>query len=366
MNKKTAGVVRQKWSPMESRFCFEALNFYDEVMYINPRRVTFNLDRGSKTIQIEHEGERLNDLSMLYTFGYATETLLLAKSMAMCGCPTSDPYHMISRDSLGKLTDLLNLHDAGIGTSAHLLPSVEAATEYLDHLSAQSYPLVRKPVAGNRGRGIKKIENKQEALKVATAHFERSRDVLLLERYMNFEHEYRVYTIDGAPVAAYRRVKGEGKVASNIYQGGSIYAVNETVAQDLFDQLAARILDRFSIGIYGFDLGVTDAGDTHIIEVNRTPGFGGLTRLKLLNLPRRAHEIIHKRARASVNTGQTRVSDYVITFLGDTNPGHSYQERLAEKVVPPFSNNAVISLVLRSSATFSRPPALPLPISRFA
>jgi|GEM_PF-1271463 hypothetical protein len=331
MNKTVAGIVRQKWSPIESRFYFESLNFYDEVIYIDPRQVTYILDREKNKINILLNGVSLNHLSMLYTFGYAGTTLLLAKYLGMCGCPTSDPYNMISRDSLGKLTDLLTLHNAGVGTSAHILPSLDAATRYIDGLDQEIYPLIRKPVAGNRGRGIRKLENREEAIKACHKHFAKSEDVLLLEKYMNFQNEYRVYFIDGTPIEAYERVKVEGRVASNIYQGGSILTVDPDVKQRLFDHVSACVLDNFKTGIYGLDLGVTDTGSMHVIEVNRTPGFGGLKRLKLTNFPRRAHEIIRRRARVPDSNSNDDSDEYILTLLGDTNPGHSYQDRLEQK-----------------------------------
>jgi hypothetical protein len=327
MGNKVAGIVRGEWSYNESQYYIEALNFYDEVMYIDPLRVTYRLDRGARSVQVEHEGSSLNDLSMLYTFGYKTETLLLVKSLALCGCPSSDPYHLISRDNLGKLNDMLGLLDSGIGTSAYILPSLDAAIRYIEALDADSYPLLRKPIAGNKGRGIKKIENREEALKVCAAHFRRNDSVLLLEKFMDYRNEYRVYVVDGTPVEAYEKVKKEGSVVSNLHQGGTVVAVESALKQRLFARISACLADRFRTGIYGFDLALTGTGETHIIEVNRTPGFNGLNRLGLLNLPRYAHEVISKRARRPVAVAPNARPDHVITVLGDTNPGDSYQER---------------------------------------
>ena len=106
MNKTVAGIVRGVWSYSESRYYTEALNYYDEVVYINPYRVTYHLERGARLVHIKHDDCLLNDLSVLYTFGYANETLLLVKFLQTVGCPTSDPYQMISRDGLGKINDL--------------------------------------------------------------------------------------------------------------------------------------------------------------------------------------------------------------------------------------------------------------------
>lgn len=327
MNKNIAGIVRGVWSYNEREYYNESLNFYDEVMYIDPSMVTYTLDRHTKSIKILHHDHLLNDLSMLYTFGYKTETLLLVKSLQYCGCPTSDPYHLISRENLGKLNDLIGLLCSGIGTSAHILTSIEAAVPYLEALEDDAYPLIRKPIAGNKGRGIRKIENREEAIKASKSHFRRSVNPILFEKFMNYQHEYRVYVVDGQPVEAYEKIKKEGSVVSNLHQGGSVSLVDSELKKRLFEHVSLVIKDKFHIGIYGLDLAITDSDDIHIIEVNRTPGFNGLLQLELLNLPKYAHEVIYKRAR-KVNVSEIdTIVDHVILLLGDTNPGDSYQER---------------------------------------
>lgn len=331
MGKAVAGIVRSDWSYNESRYYIEALNFYDEVIYVDPLKVTYTLDRYDRSLLIQYEGYLLNDLSMLYTFGYRNEILLLVKCLQMCGCPTSDPYHLISRESLGKLNDLLGLVLSGIGTSAHILASLDAAVTYIENLDDQFFPLLRKPVAGNKGRGIKKLENREEALRVCRAHFKQSMDPLLLEKFMEYRQEYRVYVVDGVPVEAYEKIKKQGTVVSNLHQGGTVLAVESELKKELFARVSEWLQDKFQMGIYGLDLAVTDRGDTHVIEINRTPGFTGLNRLGLLNLPRYAHEVIHRRSRRPEAGPADDRADHLVLFLGDTNPGDTYQEKLEAK-----------------------------------
>ncbi|WP_274631313.1 CapA family protein [Arvimicrobium flavum] len=328
MTKTVAGIVRGVWSSNEWRYYIEALNYYDEVVYINPRLVTYNLDRSARSVSIVHNGNSLNDLSMLYTFGYAQETLLLAKFLQFVGCPTSDPYHLISRDGLGKVNDLASFVQSGFGTTAHVLPSIEAATTYFQQLGADSYPLLLKPVAGNKGRGIKRVENVQEALAACKTHFTRSKDVLLLEKYMNYRNEYRVYVVDGNPIAAYERRKQEGSVVSNLHQGGSVVAIDDGLKSELLTTVWPGLAKKLKHGVYGVDLAVTDTSSVHVIEVNRTPGFSGLDRLGLVNFPRRVHAVISRRSRKPEPAPVAEPGyESVITILGDINPGDSYWER---------------------------------------
>jgi hypothetical protein len=327
MEKTIAGIVRQKWTIIERQYYCEALSYYDEVIYIDPREVCYELVREDKSVKVIYKGYCLNNLSMLYAFGYAKETLLLVKCLAMCGVPSSDPYHTLSRDGLGKVADLLHVLKDGVGTSGHILTSLESAVAYIDSLEETVFPLLRKPIDGNRGRGIKKLETREEALKACKAHFSRSADVFLLEKFMNYRREYRVYVVDGAPVEAYERLRAEGRVAGNLSQGGSAATVDDETKQRLFALVSAALAGRFQLGIYGVDVALTDTDDVHILEVNRTPGFGGLAKLKLPSLPRCAHERIRKRARPYVVDPETDTPAYTITIVGDTNPGDSYVER---------------------------------------
>jgi glutathione synthase/RimK-type ligase-like ATP-grasp enzyme len=327
-----AGIVRGVWSHNEYRYYQEALKYYDEVIYVDPSRVTYQLDRNSRSIHIDHNGYSLNNLSMLYTFGYANETLLLVKFLQVVGCPTSDPYHLISRDGLGKVNDLAAFLESGVGTTAHVLISQESAITYLQQLDAECFPLIRKPVMGNKGRGIKRLISLDDALKACKSHFGRSSNPLLLEQFMNYVREYRVYVIDGSPIEAYERQKQEGSVVSNLHQGGSVLAVEDSLKQELFAHISASLADRLKYGIYGVDLAITDKGSIHIIEVNRTPGFSGLDKLGSLNLPRLAHELIVKRARRPEPIPHAEQGrEYIITLVGDTNPGDSYSERRNSK-----------------------------------
>ncbi|NBJ10062.1 CapA family protein [Microvirga arsenatis] len=328
MSNLIAGIVRGIWSHNERRYYQEALNYYDQVIYIDPSRVTYHLDRDSRSIHIEHNGHSLNELSMLYTFGYAGDTLMLVKFMHAIGCPTSDPYDLISRNGLGKVNDLTTFLEAGVGTTAHILVSQKTAITYLQNLKADSFPLIQKPVTGNKGRGIKRLGNLEEALKSCKSHFGRSSNPLLLEQFMRYIREFRVYVIDGRPVEAYERQKREGSVVSNLHQGGSVLAVEDGLRQELFDHISSSLAERLRQGIYGVDLAITDQGNIHIIEVNRTPGFSGLEKLGLTALPRLAHEVIVKRARRSEAVLRAKSGrEYVITLLGDTNPGDSYWKR---------------------------------------
>lgn len=329
MRESTAGIVRGEWTFNEREYYLEALHYYNEVLFIDPRQVTYTLDRRKNLIIIQHEGMVLNDLAMLYTFGRIEETLLLVKYLEMCGCPTSDPFNTISRDCLGKITESLHIFSKGAGTTSHILTSLSLAREYLAKLDPTFFPLLNKPIWGNQGKGIVAFHSSQEAIAFCESHFKKRDVILVFEQLMKYQYEYRVYVVDGKTVETYEKVRNDDAVVMNLHQGAHPRLVDEAVKERIFAFINEQLPERYRLGVYGVDLAVTDEGQYHIIEINRTPGFTGLLKLHLLNFPRYVHKVLSKRARRTrfPETIQKRT----ITLLGDTNPGETYQLRLEQQ-----------------------------------
>lgn len=329
MNKNVAGIIRNKWSHLEKKYYLEALHFYDEVVYINPGKVTYLFDRQKGAVEVEYEGMILNDLAMVYTMGRVHETLLLVKCLETCGCPSSDPFNTISRDCLEKLNDSLVLLAAGVGTTAHVFTSLPLARAYLEKLDEKYFPLLNKPITGNRGKGIVPLYSRAEATAFCEEHFKTSDIPLTFEQLMKYQHEYRVYVVDGQAVEAYEKVRHDDAIVMNLHQGASPEEIEQAEKSRVFRFIEEKLPERYRLGIYGVDLAETADGTYHVIEVNRTPGFGGLRRLGLLNFPRYVHSVVSRRSRRR-DTASGNYTPYRLTLLGDTNPGETYQERLEE------------------------------------
>jgi hypothetical protein len=88
---------------------------------------------------------------------------------------------------------------------------------------------------------------------------------------------------------------------------------------------------RFATGVYRVGVAVTGAGDIHFTAVDRALGLDERDRTGMFNLPRRVHQATSQRARQPGAAERGQRADHVITFLGDTNPGDSYQEKLEAK-----------------------------------
>jgi len=330
MDKKLLGIVRDKWSRNEYLYYLEALDFYDAVIFIDSRQVQYRLDRESNKIHIEYNGFDLTKLSMLYTFGYRNETLILIKSLQLCGCVFSDPYCTVSRECLHKMIDSFNLFENQTGTTSHILTSYKMSKKTLSHLSEYDYPLINKPVRGNKGRGIVKLNNYEEAISFSEKHFKRSSTALVFEKFMNYSREFRVYLIDGKITGFYEKVTAKGSILANIHQGAKAIAVDDKTQVMLTEYIESLQLTTHKLGIYGIDIALTESNTIHIIEINRTPGFRGFNKIYKSSFPSLVHQAMVKRARLKSVPQETNNS-YQILFLGDTNPGETYQLRREEK-----------------------------------
>ncbi len=330
MQKNTAGIVRGVWSFNESDYYLEALDYYDEVLYINPYEVTYCFEREINRTRIEYQGRLLNDLSMLYTFGQADATILLAKSLLICGCPISDPLDALTRDCMGKISDSLNIFEAATGTTCHILTSYAVAENYLNGLDSRHFPVLNKPAYGNQGKGILALDTRQDAIAFCKSHFDKSNEFLLFEKLMNYLKEWRVYVVDGSVVEAYEKVKQGSKIVANLHQGAKPQSIDAATRQEIFRHIQEHLPEKYKNGVYGVDLALTDTNQLHIIEINRTPGSRGLKLLGLPSFPNQVQKILYARSRRPLISNGS-VNSKTLLFLGDTNPGETYQLRNEEK-----------------------------------
>ena len=162
----------------------EAVDFYDEIIYLDPRKIEYTIRRGENKPELKCNGRDLNNLSMAYVLsppkGTWTLTILLFKYLMATGCPISDSFEMFRRDGIGKAYEALSSQQY-CGTTCYIATSFFAGRKLVENLHADDFPLVTKPVYGQHGKGIKKVDTPQEAVQYLKKHFNRTKDFLLLE-----------------------------------------------------------------------------------------------------------------------------------------------------------------------------------------
>ncbi len=289
-------MIRKTEHKYENQYYFQAKNVFDVVFFIRPKLVTYHFNPKKNSIDIFHNGLKLNNISMLHVNsfpkGSKAETLFLIKVLASQGCPIINQI----KDEIGKRQDLFDLFSMQDGISCFVISSIEAGEILLKSLPNAQYPLVSKPVFGQQGRGISKLDNLSNALTYCRQHFLQSKEALILEEFMNYTREWRVYVVDGNILFTYERVKKFDRLVSNLSKGSQPVSTCNFYKPKISDFVKSRIPNKYKLGIYGVDIALTAENTFNILEINSRPGWKG-ARMLNFNFPYEAYKTLIKRAR---------------------------------------------------------------------
>lgn len=200
-----------------------------------------------------------------------------------------------SRDKLRSL-QLLARKGVGLPTTAFA-----HATKYTDDLirKVQGAPLVVKLLEGTQGIGVvlaethKAAESVIDAFRGLKAHF-------LVQEYIKEAGgaDIRCFVIGNKVVAAMMRQGKQGEFRSNIHRGGTAAAVRISPKER---QTAVRAAHLMGLNVAGVDMLRSDQGPM-IMEINSSPGLGGIEKATGKDLAGLVIEFIEKNARP----GRTR------------------------------------------------------------
>ncbi len=145
------------------------------------------------------------------------------------------------------------------------------------------FPLVVKRRRGRKGRGVALV-NDHGQLSEFMDSLETPEEAALLQEFMQTPglRDLRVLVIHGQAVAGMGRKPAEGDFRSNIGQAGQGYRVTLTEAEK---RLAERATAAVGLDVSGVDL--LSAGERmFILEVNYTPGIGGIEKVTGMDVAR--------------------------------------------------------------------------------
>jgi ribosomal protein S6--L-glutamate ligase len=142
----------------------------------------------------------------------------------------------------------------------------------LEAFAALGGDVVVKPLFGSEGRGMMRISDPELAWRTFRT-LEQTRTVLYLQQFVRHPGwDVRVFVLDGAVLAAMRRV-ANGDWRTNVAQGGN----GETMTLDAEQHdLALRAAAAVGAAAAGVDLLPGPDGEWYVIEVNAVPGWRAL------------------------------------------------------------------------------------------
>jgi len=166
------------------------------------------------------------------------------------------------------------LQKNGISTPATWVSESRAQVEQLRRIARENnQTLVLKPLFGSQGLGIRKLLA-NETLPVPMQQFVDG--VYYFQQLIetaDAPHDYRVFVINGAVVAAMKRV-GSSWV-NNVAAGGRCESVNIKSNHTLIS-LALQASAALDIDYCGVDIIQSITGEYYVLEVNSVPAWKGL------------------------------------------------------------------------------------------
>ncbi len=296
MKKNVLGII----SNGKTRYHTEALYFYDEVIHINPLKVNYIYSRDSTQPRILYKNIILNNISMLYILTMPPHTrksvTLLLSALKSIGCPISDHYGRFTEDGMGKGYELSLMQSTCTNTTSLVINSFAVAKDILFASDVRHlYPLVTKPIHGSKGNGVSILNSPELAISWLEKYFTKSNNFIILEQYISFIKEWRVYIVDKYIICSYLKVPKKGNFVANLNHGGKM--MKSENMELIYEYILDNLPTVYNFGIYGVDIGLSKDNDLHIIEVNRCPGVIGVEEITGVNFQYEANEILFKRAR---------------------------------------------------------------------
>ena len=254
-----------------NQFIAAAREVYGEVVLLNPHRVAIELPRHGAQPRILHEGNelpRIDTLLLRGTKGLGAALTGLVMALKLQGCEVLDAHEEFDDQGATKLPSSFRRFEKRVGSSTYLAFSKETAEEFVRQLAAERrFPLLGKPVAGRKGRGITALPTLEDALEYVRALYEDLAVVMLLQTLETFVAEYRVMVFLGQSLGVIRKIAAPGEIAANYDRGGTFVACERPDVE----AFAIHAVD--PMGIFGVDIGETEDGTLTVIENNRAPNF---------------------------------------------------------------------------------------------
>ncbi|KKP94710.1 MAG: Ribosomal protein S6 modification protein (RimK) [Candidatus Moranbacteria bacterium GW2011_GWE1_36_7] len=124
------------------------------------------------------------------------------------------------------------------------------------------FPIIAKPIFGRKGRGIQKLNTKEEALEFFQSNYKD----YLAQQYFPIVSDFRIFVVGGEVVGGFQRFINEGQYKSNIHGTRA----EKIVVSEEMEKVALESTDAMGYEIAGVDL-FEHEGKIYVIEVNVSP-----------------------------------------------------------------------------------------------
>lgn len=137
------------------------------------------------------------------------------------------------------------------------------SSTYSAHADEVSFPIIAKPIDGQKGQGIEKIMSKEQYL----SFFAKNPKGYLFQEYLKITYDIRVLVVAGQALGAMKRHIIPGDFRSNASLGARTEKIELT---DDLRSLAVRAAKVMDYEVAGVDI-IKDGGRLYVLEINSSP-----------------------------------------------------------------------------------------------
>jgi glutathione synthase/RimK-type ligase-like ATP-grasp enzyme len=145
----------------------------------------------------------------------------------------------------------------------HYPPSTFYSSLKRDDLAALTYPSVFKVIGKSKGRGISLIENEQEA----RDFLDENGSMLIVQKPLAIDHDYRVIIINGRALGAVRRDIASGSTFATTKGGGKRNLA--VIPHEILANIEQAVVEK-GLFLAGVDLAFAD-DKYYCFEINSSP-----------------------------------------------------------------------------------------------
>lgn len=188
-----------------------------------------------------------------------------------------------------KYLTTLKLAESGVPVpKTVIVPNDKAIDKAFKKLGGK-FPIIAKTLTGTQGIGVFMVDNMITLKSVLQAMWSIGGGTteILLQEFIETDHDVRVHILDGEVMAAMRRNKVDGDFRTNVHLGATTdkYEVSEEIA-DIAIKAAKVVGCRWA----GVDIIFDKQGNPYVLEVNSSPGTDGIEKISGVNVTEKVME----------------------------------------------------------------------------
>lgn len=263
------------------------------VRIINHKRCYMTIELNNPVVR--YEGEHLSDIDVIIPRIGSSVTkygTAVVRQFEMQGVFSTASSLAINR-SRDKLRAIQIMARAGVGIPKTVFSRETAEVEDLIQ-QAGGAPLIIKVARGTHGNGVVLAETKKAAQAVMQAFYVEGVNFLVQEFIEESAGtDIRALVVAGKVVASMQRQSLDDDFRSNIHQGGQGTPVKLT---DEERKTALKAAKAMGLPICGVDM-MRSARGPLVLEVNSSPGLGGIEQVTGRNVAEKIIEYVEQNAR---------------------------------------------------------------------